>query len=277
MARVLVRRDENWRKLQQYVLDEREEARFSEPGGATLAGFVREYTWYIRDGVFVRSPVRFDGVALGEDERRRYEREWLERQRRREAREAERGRPDAPRERADEAHPPQPAGAIDILTKEPQFVSAAYFLKFKFEPGRYALVGREAVDGQEALRIEYYPTRLFRDHERRGEERPDDAEDRFERQMNKVALITLWVDPVGDQILQYEFDNVGFDFLPGRSVVRVEDVRASMRMAQVFPDVWLPHRIDARVAITLATGTFDARYAITYRNYRQADVKARIR
>src|SRR6476661_215138 len=66
MAQVLARRDDNWRKLQQYVLDERETADFLGPGKVRLFGLDREYTWFIKEGVFVRSPVRIDGVTLSD-------------------------------------------------------------------------------------------------------------------------------------------------------------------------------------------------------------------
>src|SRR5215203_3566942 len=89
MEKVLARRDENWSKLQQYVLDERERAQVVGPAGARLYGLEREYTWYIRDGAFVRSPVRFDGVTLSEAKRQKYEREWIERERQREDRRRE--------------------------------------------------------------------------------------------------------------------------------------------------------------------------------------------
>src|SRR4029079_15296210 len=46
---------------------------------------------------------------------------------------------------------------------QPQFISSAYFLKFKFEPGHYALVGREKLDGREVLKIEDYPSTMFND------------------------------------------------------------------------------------------------------------------
>ena len=77
MAQVLARRDDNWKKLQQYVLDERETADFLGPGRARLFALEREYTSYIRDGVFVRSPVRFDGVTLSETDRRDAEQDWI--------------------------------------------------------------------------------------------------------------------------------------------------------------------------------------------------------
>ncbi len=38
-------------------------------------------------------------------------------------------------------------------------------MDFKFEPGNYYLAGREQLDGQPVLRIEYYPTRMFNDNE----------------------------------------------------------------------------------------------------------------
>jgi hypothetical protein len=95
--------------------------------------------------------------------------------------------------------------------------------------------------------------------------------------MNKSALVTLWVDPAKNQILQYEFDNIDMDFLPGRSVARIDGLKASMHMGQMFPDVWLPRSIDVRFGMTLATGSVDARYGIEYHDYKLADVTTRVR
>ena len=70
--------------------------------------------------------------------------------------------------------------------------------------------------------------------------------------MNKVALVTLWIEPDAHQIVKYTFDNVGFDFLPAQWLVRLGNVRATMTMHQPFPDVWLPRDleflVDAQVA-----------------------------
>ena len=60
--------------------------------------------------------------------------------------------------------------------------------------------------------------------------------------MNKVSLVTLWIDPNEHQILQYTFDNIDMDFLPGRSLVRVDEMKASMKMAQPFPACGCPAR-----------------------------------
>ena len=280
MARVLDRRDDNWRKLQQYVLDEREQAALLGPGDVRLYGLVRDYTWYIRDGVFVRSPVRFDGVTLGEDERRKYEEEWLAREKARDDKAARRdGREPAPN---------APAGAADVdalmrIAREPRFVSAAYFLKFRFEQGRYAFAGPDTYEGRRVLRIEYYPAQLYTsdDPERSRDDRSSEderaTEDRLNRQFNKVALVTLWVEPESHQIVRYVFENIGMDFLPGRSLVRVDDVRAVMEMGQPFAGVWLPRRIEGQGAVTLANGTYRLRYGVDYRDYREATTKATIR
>ena len=91
MADVVARRDDNWKKQQQYVLEERETFQVDGPARTRLYGFRRDYAWFLRDGVFVRSPVRADGVTIAEDERRREEQAWLQREQQRGERRAERG------------------------------------------------------------------------------------------------------------------------------------------------------------------------------------------
>jgi hypothetical protein len=263
MREVLGRRDDNWKKLHQYVLDERETIELVGPARTTLWGEERDYTWYIRDGFFVRSPVRSNGAAIAEEERRQYEAEFLRRARRRD-------RPAG-----------ETPGDLDGLirqTRQPQFVSSAYFLRFTFEGGRYAFVGREELDGRETLRIEYYPATLFERSRggRRAGRRDDPAEAEMRRLMSVNSLVTLWIEPEARQIVKYTFRNVAFDFLPAQWLLRVEDVSASMTMGQPFPDIWLPSAIDVGVAMTLALGAVDLRYTIAYENYRRADVTATI-
>ncbi len=299
MAQVLARRDDNWRKLQQYVLDERETADFLGPGRIRLFAMDREYEWYIRDGVFVRSPVKFDGVTLGEEDRRKAEQEWI-------GQEKDRQKSDAAKSAAVLQGAPAPdtdnPGSLDSIlksTREPQFVSAAYFMRFKFEPGHYAFVGPETYEGRQVLRIEYYPRRLYDDdgpgHDegkqgkqgeqgeqgKQGEQAEKDKEQKLEeritRQMNKTALVTLWIEPASHQIVQYRFENLPLDFLPARSMVRVDGFGATMKMGQPFPGVWLPQDIDASGSFTMALGTCDAHYAVRYRNYREASVAVKIK
>src|SRR5688500_3802363 len=77
MARVLERRDENWKKLQQYTLNERDQLQITALAVFRLYGFDREYVWFPREGFFVRSPLKADGVKISEEERRRAEDRWL--------------------------------------------------------------------------------------------------------------------------------------------------------------------------------------------------------
>src|SRR5205085_2761632 len=140
-------------------------------------------------------------------------------------------------------------------TAQPGFVSNAYFMRFKFDQGHYALVGREKLLGRDTLKIEYYPTRLFQEGRTRENKKLRDKDDQINQKMNKVSLVTLWVEPTDHQILQYEFRNIDFDFLPARYFVRLDQLRASMRMTEAFPGVWLPDTIAMRFGMTLAVGT----------------------
>ena len=96
MKDVVARRDDNWKKLQQYILDEREELALTGPGGGRLWGEQRDYTWFIRDGFFVRSPVKVNGATIGEADRRKAEDEYLRRTQRRDARGRQSGPENAP-------------------------------------------------------------------------------------------------------------------------------------------------------------------------------------
>ena len=274
MARVIERRDDNWKKLQQYVLDERETFQLFGPGGTPLYGWRREYLWFPRDGLFIRSPLRVDGVTISETDRRKAEDDWLKKEQQRDAR---RDRRDAPAE----AQPPAdtaPASADGVRQAlEPGFVSAAYFLKFKFDPGQYALAGRETLEGRPVLRIEYYPTKLFSEGRTRPNRKVRERDVDIEPKMNKTALITLWIEPDVQQILKYEFRNLPWDFLPGRAILRVDGVTASMEMAQPFPDVWLPRAIRIALDFSTAAGEVDGRFATDYHDYRLASVSSRIR
>ena len=71
MSRVLERRDDNWKKLQQYVLEEREVFQLIGPGATPLYGMRRESAWFPRDGTFVKSPLRVNGVTITEEDRRK--------------------------------------------------------------------------------------------------------------------------------------------------------------------------------------------------------------
>jgi hypothetical protein len=280
MQRVLAQRDENWRKLQQYVLDEREEITLTGPARLSIWNERREYTWFVREGFFVRSPVRANGVTVGEADRRKYEDEYLARQREIERRRGRgTGRPgsDTPTQPSPtDEDAPSGTDAILLQARQPQFISSAYFLRFRFEEGHYALAGREMLDGREVLRIEYYPDNLFRGRTPRpGADRDDLMEAEMRRMVNKVSLVTLWVEPSAHQIVKYTFNNIAFDFLPLPWLARVTDLHASMAMGQAFPDVWLPANVELVAALGLAIGDMNLRYAIAYQDYRRADSAGR--
>ena len=285
MRQVLAKRDENWKKLQQYVLDEREKVEVRGPAALPIWGQKREYQWFIREGYFVRSPITADGVKISEDDRRKYEEEFLRRAKARDKREADKQAKAGVT--AGDPEPQVPAPTVDAIlnqTRQPQFVDSAYFLRFKFEQGKYALVGRETFDDRQVLRIEYYPTKLFsndRDEERRHSEerrqRDQNTEAQVQRLMNKNSLVTLWVEPASKQIVKYTFDNVQLDFLPAAWLLRMEDLKASMTMSQPFKDVWLPRGIEMYFSGLTALGTVDVRFNVDYYDYREATTSGRIK
>jgi hypothetical protein len=280
MERVLARREVNRAVLNQYVLDETEEFEVLGPGRWPLHRMKRDFTWYARDGMHVRSPVRFDGVKVDETARHKYEADWIKREQERRERKAKKET-----EKGEVSVGPnglQVSGG-GVAATEPRFVSEAYFMDFKFEPGNYYLAGRETLEGHNVLRIEYYPTRLFNDSddEKRPREMKKNRDDRQEqdidRKMNKTALVTLWVDPAEHQIVKYTFDNVWMDFLPGAWLVRIDDIRASMTMGQPIAGVWLPRSMNIHAGLTLAAGAFEASYDRSFTNYREAEVKTIIK
>ena len=289
MEKVLARREVNRQTLNQYVLDETERLEILGPGRIPLRRVSRDFTWYVRDGMHVRSAVRFDGVRVGEEERQRYEERWIRRERERQERKAKR---QAENREITVSSQGVEMSSSALTTAEPRFVSEAYFLDFKFEPGNYYLAGREKLEGKDVLRIEYYPTRLFSDdnEESRGDRekakekrrkdeksRERELEDQIDRRMNKTALVTLWVDPAEHQIVKYTFDNVWLDFLPGGWLVKIDDMRASMTMGQPFAGVWLPREMNVHAGFTLANGSFEGSYARNFFEYREADVTSKVR
>ena len=297
MARALKHRADAWKTMEQYILNEREQFELRGPFGLPLFGERREFTWFVRDGYFVRSPLEFNGVKIGDEKRRAYEDRWLKREQRREKDKAEKEAEKAKAPPAGTPAPPPDAPAdVEAFVKqtsEPRFVSAAYFLNFQFEPGNYYVAGRETFAGRPVIKVEYFPRRLFSDSDeerREAEERrkqrdaerakrgqKPEKEISIELQMNKVARITLWVDEERAMILKYVFENVDFDFLPAQWLLRIEDVRAEMEMAQPFPGIWMPKDMGMRFAVTFANGTYEMRYGLSFYDYRLGDVKSRIR
>ena len=297
MAQVLERRDENWKKLQQYTLTERETLQITALAVLRLFGFEREYLWFPREGFFVRSPLKADGVAVDEERRRREEAQWLKNAQNSEKRRQEmatrktkagaEAAGDAPVSLSSLPGDIALTGAVeDVISQtfEPGFIQSANFMRFKFDQGQYALVGRERMLDRDVLKVEYYPRNLFDDEKERPcrqkdqQERCDaDREADIERKLNKVALATLWVDPAERQILRYEFRFQDMDFLPGRAIIRVDSSRATMQMGEPFTNVWLPDAVTMRFRLSSAAGPLEARYDVKYREYRVPETSGRVR
>ncbi len=195
MEKVLARREVNRKTLDQYILDETESFEILGPGRWPLYRTKRDFTWYVRDGMHVRSPVRYNGVKIGEEARQRYETNWIRRERERQERarkkeqeekegkgagkagDKESGKDAEPKPGSDSGIAIGPEGVqVSVggspMPTEPRFVSEAYFMDFKFEAGNYYLAGREKLEGHDVLKIEYYPTQMFADSD---EHRDDSA------------------------------------------------------------------------------------------------------
>lgn len=291
MEQVLARRDENRLARRQYVFDELERFTVTGNDGEVYDAFTREYIWYRRDGVFVRSPVRIDGVTPSESDWRRYEADWLEDEAQRARDAAENpcapGRATEPQPRADgteemdrePADPVDPADLTAAADLRPRFLSESYWLDFEFEPGNYYFAGREQLAGREVLRIEYLPERLFEERDSGDEEcdRPTIRVPGAQEEFNKGALVTLWIDPAEQQIVRFTFDNIGFEFLPLRWLIRLDGLTASMTMGRPLDGVWLPERIEASGVMTMASGSATIAYRRTFSNYREARTGGRLR
>jgi hypothetical protein len=111
-------------RLGDYICNEKEEFEVKGTELAPLESIRREYFWFVRDGRFVRSPVKINGVKVSAEEQKIAEDEWMKTQKR-----GNRGR---------------------NLDREA-------FFGFRFEPGRYLYAGEQQFEGRKVLVIEYSP------------------------------------------------------------------------------------------------------------------------
>ena len=277
MQKAIARRDENWGTLQQYSVEETERFDVNGPDNMPVWGERRDYAWFVREGYFVRSPLRVNGVTLSDRERRSAEAEYLKRAEDRDKQRAQSGAAGATA--GDKTAVPTDVQGLVEQSRKPGVMRSAIFLRFKFEDGRYSFVGRETLEGLDVLRIEYYPERLLTREQARGllpprgnANRPDPKSVAIAAMINKGSLITIWVEPASHQIVRYEFTNASLGFLPASELVRVEDLRSVMTMSRPLkgaPDVWLPRDIDYHFNAMVASGSLNARYHIDYKNYRR--------
>ena len=64
MQKVVARRDDNWKQLQQYVLEEHYLIDVRGASNTRIWAERREYFWFPRDGFFIRSPLKVNGVTV---------------------------------------------------------------------------------------------------------------------------------------------------------------------------------------------------------------------
>ena len=316
MERVLDNRDASWRRIGDFVLREVLTLDVDGPAGLPIAGFRHEYEWYVREDVVVRSPRRFDGVDIGEAERREYEADWLRRRERREAERREEERREEER-REEERRvsvrvssaggvtvEQRPAGeaAVDDAAPAPDSTAAAAEDAGP-APGQREIGAAEGerlepefiTDAGYFLEFPFEPGNYYlAGYETiagrevvKIEYYPtdlfeDDSEPESERERRiaegfaKTSLVTLWIDPEVHEVVRYTFENVGLDFLPGRWLVRVDGWHASIEMAQPIGGVWLPSRMVLTGGATTALGAFEMRLTREYSDYREALTSGRV-
>ncbi len=258
MERVLDNRA-SWRQLGDFILRETFTLELEAPLSIPYSGFRHEYEWYVRDGIATRSPVRFDGVDIDEEERRRFEAQWL----REEARRQRDGRP------SDETGDDGGAEGTSrpyASRPEARFIEDAYyFTEDSWEHGNSYFVGRETLLGREVVRVEHYLTGHL----------DDELDERIKRGFNKTSLLTLWIDPQLHQIVKYTFDNPGLDFLRFRWLLRVDGLEASVEMTPIG-DVWLPALMTISGRVTTALGEFQLTLTRELFDYREAETESRL-
>ena len=155
MKEVIEKRKTDWDTLYNYVFREREVFRFSgKLEEAAIESFEREWTWYVRDGYLVRSPVSFNGVSVPQDEREKYELDWIKKAKSR---------------------------------KKDTGVHRDDFFGIKYEPGNYYVKGREVVDGKELLVVEYYPEVVTED----GDSDDEDFDEEMEKVLGFTMYINV--------------------------------------------------------------------------------------
>ena len=77
---------------------------------------------------------------------------------------------------------------VALVGTEPRFISEAYFMKFPFEPGNYYLwPGARRLTAGPAIKVEYYPLRLF-----------NDDEDSEKKEVSITARGDVKVQPAGE-------------------------------------------------------------------------------
>ena len=244
MAKVLRQRSHNWDSQYNYSFCERESLEItSSIAAAPIQGFTGEYLWYVRDGYLVRSPVSVNGAQVPDEERTEQEDKWIE--------------------------------SLKKGKTEGGGLERDRFFGMDFKKGEFFYAGRTEHEGREVAVIEFYSDGVFGDEG--DDDDNDELDERIERGLDKTMMVTLYVIPEDHQIVRMTLDNAGFDFLPGRWLVRVEKIAASMTMHQPYGDEWLPQEMVAYGTVTTAQGSLSVRYTRLFYDYRVSEVRVKFR
>ena len=170
---------------------------------------------------------------------------------------------------------------LDPDRVEPRFVvDHHYYTDWTFEPGRFYLVGREAVAGGEALRIEYYPldARQAPAGEEDGFEGEDFGEedfvDRVVGSVHRRTLHTFRVDPATLDLVEHTVENGGLPGFPLRWLLRVDGFRAEMALAPLAEDgplgeIRMPKRVEVRGSLSTGLGDLEVVVTREFFDYRR--------
>ena len=159
---------------------------------------------------------------------------------------------------------------LDPDRVEPRFlVDHHYYTDWTFEPGRFYLAGREAADGREVLRIEYYPLPEER-------EEPDEFVDRVVGATHRGTLHTFRVDPASLEIVEHTVENGGLPGFPLRWLLRVDRFRASMALAPFaaagpLREIRMPQRVEVRGSLTTGLGDLEVVVTREFFDYRRTE------
>lgn len=172
---------------------------------------------------------------------------------------------------------------LDPDRVEPRFVvDHHYYTDWTFEPGRFYLVGREAVAGGEALQIEYYP--LDARQARAGEEDDFEGEDfgeedfvdRVVGSVHRRTLHTFRVDPATLDLVEHTVENGGLPGFPLRWLLRVDGFRAEMALAPLAEDgplgeIRMPNRVEVRGSLSTGLGDLEVVVTREFFDYRRTE------
>ena len=245
MAEVLRQRSHNWDSQYNYNFRERESLEITSTiAAAPIQGFTGEYNWYVRDGYLVRSPVSVNGAKVPDEERIEQEDEWIE--------------------------------SLKKGKSESSGLERDKFFGMDFKKGRFLYAGKTEQEGREVALVEFYSDSAFGDEADDSDDN-DELDERIERGLDKTMMVKLYVLPEERQIVRMELDNADFNFLPGRWLVRVEKIEASMTMHQPYGDEWLPKEMVAYGTVTTAQGNLSVRYSRLFYDYRVSEVRVKFR